>query len=115
LAGGGPCLWAEPGHDCQDVPVFGATGVPGYVRTRPPDKPKLGALMPMIEEILEARRPSGWRRGPPACPMIFPCPGEYPIAPGEGILRCFTASRRPVANGGRVLALLHLDRDVSHA
>ena len=25
---------------------------PGYVRTRPPDKPKLGPLMPVIEAIL---------------------------------------------------------------
>jgi transposase len=29
---------------------------PGYVRTRPPGKPKLGALMPVIEAILEADR-----------------------------------------------------------
>src|SRR5215213_3897949 len=29
---------------------------PGYVRTRPPDKPKLGPLMPVIEAILEADR-----------------------------------------------------------
>src|SRR4051794_19435970 len=29
---------------------------PGYVRTRPADKPKLGALIPVIEAILEADR-----------------------------------------------------------
>jgi transposase len=29
---------------------------PGYVRTRPPDKPKLGALTSVIEAILEADR-----------------------------------------------------------
>lgn len=29
---------------------------PGYVRTRPPDKPKLGALVPVIAAILEADR-----------------------------------------------------------
>ena len=29
---------------------------PGYVRTRPADKPKLGALVPVIEAILEADR-----------------------------------------------------------
>ena len=29
---------------------------PGYVRTRPADKPKLGPLMPVIEAILEADR-----------------------------------------------------------
>ena len=32
---------------------------PGYVRTRPPDKPKLGPLMPVIEAILEADRSAG--------------------------------------------------------
>ena len=35
---------------------------PGYVRTRPPGKPKLGALMPVIEAILEAGRPSSSTR-----------------------------------------------------
>ena len=29
---------------------------PGYVRQRPPDKPKLGPLIPVIEAILEADR-----------------------------------------------------------
>ena len=29
---------------------------PGYVRTRPPEKPKLGPLLPVIEAILEADR-----------------------------------------------------------
>ena len=29
---------------------------PGYVRTRPADKPKLGALLPVIAAILEADR-----------------------------------------------------------
>ncbi|KHA62722.1 transposase, partial [Sphingomonas sp. Ant20] len=35
------------------MPVF---GTPGYRRTKPPTKPKLGALLPAIDAILAADR-----------------------------------------------------------
>ena len=45
---------------------------PGYTRTKPPAKPKLGALLPVIDAILEAvvmrRQSSGiWPRGFSSC------------------------------------------------
>jgi hypothetical protein len=50
-ARGGASLWAEPGYDRQDVPVFGATRL---CRSKAPERPKLGLLVPLIDAILEA-------------------------------------------------------------
>ena len=49
----GAGVWAEPGHDRQDVRF---SGPPGYQRSKPPKKPKLGPLMPVIDAILAADR-----------------------------------------------------------
>ena len=44
-------FWFKPGYGCEDVPFFAS---PGYTRTKPAEKPKLGPLLPVIDAILEA-------------------------------------------------------------
>ena len=48
--------WAESRNDRQDVPI------PGYTRTKPVEKPKLGPLLPVIEAILDGDRASPVKR-----------------------------------------------------
>jgi hypothetical protein len=35
---------------------------PGYVRSKAPERPKLGPLVPVIDAILEADKTAPWRR-----------------------------------------------------
>lgn len=52
-AGGGSGVWAEPGHGAKDVPV---SLPPGYTRSKPVARPKLDAMVPVIDAILEEDR-----------------------------------------------------------
>ena len=46
---GGATVWNRPSHGRQDDEVHGAAG---YVRTKPPAKPKLDPFIAMIDRIL---------------------------------------------------------------
>jgi len=56
-ARGGAGLRIEPRHDCQDVPLFGAAR-----RSKAPERPKLGLLVPVIDAILESDK-TGFSNG----------------------------------------------------
>jgi len=44
-------VFGWPGHGGEDVPLFGSAGC---MRTKAPERPKLGPLTPAIDAILEA-------------------------------------------------------------
>src|SRR5450759_4384376 len=50
-ARGGAGFWIEPGYDFQECRY---SVPPGYVRSKAPERPKLGPLVPVIDAILEA-------------------------------------------------------------
>src|SRR3954467_8163078 len=52
-AGSGARIRAEPGHDRQDVPIFGTAGLSAQQTT---GEAEAGPLMPVIDAILAADR-----------------------------------------------------------
>src|SRR4051812_31219044 len=89
--GSGARVWAEPGHDRQDVPVFGSAGLSAQ---QTPEEAEAGALLPVIDAILASDHSAPSKQRHTAQRIFERLRSEYGYAGGYTVVKDYVRLKR---------------------